>query len=259
MTWFGHTDFLIEVQKGEVTGHSLVHKFGRNDAVGATFEGIHLLSGTFNFLTAATTVRVKAGGNAADAAAGVGAQAITIEGLDGSLDLVSESVATAGASASAATSASFWRVFRAFITDLSAGAYATGVGTAGANTAAVIIENSAGGTDLISIGAGEGQSQYGAYAIPNGKTGYLLSATVTTDGNKAADIRMYTRTALNDFSTPFGPKRLMIYWDGILGTFVFQPRSPGSAMVAGTDIFWEAQAGASTEVSIDFEILLVDN
>jgi len=26
-------DFLIEVQKGNVKGHSLVHKFGRNDAV----------------------------------------------------------------------------------------------------------------------------------------------------------------------------------------------------------------------------------
>ena len=64
MAFIGHTDFYTEVAKGNVTGHELVHKFGRNDAVGASFEGVHLLSGLFNFLTAATTVRVKACGAA---------------------------------------------------------------------------------------------------------------------------------------------------------------------------------------------------
>ena len=33
MTYIGHSDFLIEVAKGNVAGHSLVHKFGRNAAV----------------------------------------------------------------------------------------------------------------------------------------------------------------------------------------------------------------------------------
>lgn len=253
------TDFYTEVRKGNVTGHALVHKFGRNDGVGATFEGIHLLSGAFNFLTAASTVRIKAGGNAADTAAGVGAQAITIEGLDNSLNFVSESVATAGGSASSNTSASFWRVFRLYVTPASAGAYATSAGTVGANTGIVTVENSAGGTDLITIGAGEGQSQYGAYAVPTGKTAYFLSATMTTDGNKAADFRCYTRENLSDFSTPFEPKRLKVYFDGILGTFSFSPKSPGFTVSGGGDIWWEAEAGASTEVSIDFELLLVDD
>ena len=33
MSYIGNKDFLIEVQKGNVVGHSMVHKFGRNDAV----------------------------------------------------------------------------------------------------------------------------------------------------------------------------------------------------------------------------------
>jgi len=253
MSYIVPEDFLVEIQKGNVPGHTVVHKFGRNDAVGASFEGIHLLSGTFNFLTAASTVRIKAGGNAADTAAGVGAQAITVEGLNNSLADASESIEAAGASASSATSASFWRVFRAYITPARAGAYG------GANTAAVVIENSAGGTDLISIGAGEGQSQYAAYAVPTGKTGYLLSAHVTTDGVKAADISVNTRANLDDFSTPFEPARQRLYWDGILGSFAYIPRSPEFSIAGGTDIWFNAKAGASTEVSVDFEVLLVDD
>lgn len=257
MAYIGHTDFYTEVRKGNVAGHSIVSKFGRNDAVGASFEGVHLLSGAFNFLTAATTIRVKAGGDAADAAGGAGAQAITLEGLDGSLADVSESVATAGVSASSATSASFWRVFRAYVTPASAGAYATMA--AGSNTAAVTIENSAGGTDLISIGAGEGQSQYAAYSVPTGKTAYFLGCDITTDGAKAADFQCMTRENLSDFSTPFEPKRLKLYFDGILGSFSYRPVAPTFTIGGGGDIWWESKAGAATEVSVNFQLLLVDD
>ena len=50
-------EFLIEVQKGNVAGHSIVHKFGRNSIVNGT-EGIWQIGGPFTFLTTATTVRV---------------------------------------------------------------------------------------------------------------------------------------------------------------------------------------------------------
>jgi hypothetical protein len=255
MTYIPEQDFNVNVSKGDVPGHSYVHKFGRNDAVASgAWEGVNLLSGAFNFLTAASTVRVKAGGDGNDTAAGTGARSVTVEGLDSSLDEASEAVATAGASASSATSTSFWRVFRAYVTPASAGAYG------GNNVGQVVIENSGGGTDLISIGAGEGQSQYGAYAIPSGKTGYLMSAHVTVDATKAADIRIFTRAGLNDFSTPFEPARLKLYWDGILGKFAYLPKAPELSIAAGSDIWVEARgSGGVTEVSANFEILLVDN
>ncbi len=248
-------DFLIEVQKGNVAGHSIVHKFGRNDTVAnGVWEGVHQLSTTFNWLTAATTVRVKAGGNAADTAAGAGAQAVTIEGLNDAGVFATESIELAGANASSATSTSFWRVFRMYIKDLRAGAYT------GANTAAIILENSAGGTDLISIAAGEGQSQHAAYSIPTGKTGYLMDIRVWCDAAKAADFRLYTRASLTDFSTPFAPKRLRLFWDGVLGQENLDPKTPIITVPALSDIWLEAQGGgAQTEVSVDFEMLIVDN
>jgi len=248
-------DFYMEVKKGNVVGHSIVQKYGRNSGVpNGSWEGVLQATAQFNFLTAATTVRVKAGGNAADTAAGAGAQAVTVEGSDNTGAFVSESIELAGASASAVTTASFWRVYRVYITDGRAGTYG------GANTDDIVIENGAGGTDLITILAGEGQSQYAAYAIPLGKTGYLMSITLTADSTKAADFRMYTRSGLTDFTTPFQPKRLKRFWDGVGEAIHYHPASPIISMSALTDIWFEAQgSGAVSEVSVDFEILLVDD
>ena len=248
-------EYMIEVQRGNVPGASIVHKFGRNAAVpNGTFEGVNQLSALFNFLTAATTVRVKAGGNAADTAGGAGAQSITLEGLDDTGAFATETIATNGASASASTTTSFWRVFRAYIPDGAAGTYG------GANTAIVTIENTAGTIDLIMLAAGEGQSQYGAYAIPVAKTGYLMGVKVQADGQKAADFRLCVRNDLTDFSTPFSPRRIKFYWDGVLGSDNLMGSSPLLKIDALSDIWMEAEgSGANTEVSVDFEILLIDD
>jgi len=255
MTYITNKDFLIDVQKGNVAGHSLVHKFGRNDGVpNGSFEFVNLLGFTAWPLSAATTVRVKSGGNVNDTAAGTGAQAITVQGIDSTLAESSESVATAGAGVSAATSASFWRIHRAYVTPASSGTYG------GANIGAVTIENSSGGTDLIQIATQEGQSQFAGFTIPNNKTGFLLSVQISVDASKAADIRMYQRADITTTTPPVEPKRLKIYWDGVTGNVVFTPRSPLGAIAESTDIWFEAQgSGAGTEVAVDFELLLVDD
>ena len=252
MTYIGATDFLIEVQKGNVEGHAIIHKFGRNDAVAnAVWELVSELGGTTAFLAAATTVRVKAG-DAADTAAGAGAREVTVQGIDDNLAEITEAIATAGAGASANTTASFWRVHRAWVS--SAGTYATPY-----NTAAVIIENSGGGMDLIQIGAEEGQSEIAMYTIATGKTGYFLSGHIQVDAGKAADFRMFQRQTFNDVTAPVTSRRLVTHFDGVLGTSDFRLRSP-IIFPALTDIWWEAEgAGAQTEVSVDFELLLVDD
>lgn len=245
--------FLIEVQKGNVPGHSLVHKFGRNDGVpNATWEFVTLLGHTVWPLSAATTVRIKAGGDGADTAAGAGATEVTVQGIDDNFNEVTEVIATAGASASSATSTSFWRVHRAWV---------SGVGTYGAaNTAAVIIENSAGGTDLIEIEVEEGQTQFAGWTVPIGKTAYLLSAFVTVDGVKAADVKYQTRGSIDVTVAPMKSVRLKKFWDGVLGELFFSPKSPSDEIVAKSDIWFEARgSGGTTEVSVDFELLVVDD
>jgi len=253
MAHFGSQDWWVNVQKGLIPGHSLVHKFGRNDAVpNGSWAFVNLLIFTAWPLSAATTVRIKAGGNAADTAAGAGAQEVTVQGIDSTLAELSETIATAGASASSATTASFWRVHRAWVSS---------VGTYGAaNTAAITIENSGGGTDLIEIAAGEGQTQFAGWSVPTGKTAYLRSITVTVDAGKAADIRLFTRADYNDAADPMKSKRLRLYFDGVLGVLNYTPASPLGGFAALTDIWFEANgSGAQTEVSVDFELLVVDD
>lgn len=249
------SNFFAEVSKGNVAGHSIIHKFGRNGAVpNGTFEGILQAGANFNFVTAAATVRVKSGGNANDTAAGTGAQAVTVEGLDDTGAAASEVIELAGASASAVTTTLFWRVNRMYITPLRAGAYG------GSNTADIMLENGTGGTDLITILAGEGQSMHAAYSIPLGKTGYITTIHLQSDSNKASDFRLKTRNSLTDFTTPFAPILTKGYWDGVQGSDRFHPSAPTNVLTALTDVWFEAEgSGAISEVSVDFEILLVDD
>jgi len=231
----------------------MVHKFGRNDGVpNGSWEFITLLGLTSWPLSAPTTVRIKAGGNANDTSGGSGAREVTIQGIDDSFNEVSETITTAGAFASAATSTSFWRVHRAWV---------SAVGTYGnANTGAITIENSAGGTDLIQIGAGEGQSQFCAWTVPIGKTAYLLSLNVDVDSNKTANIRVFTRDDIDITSAPMKSKRLRLFFDSVAGSLSWIPKGPELRINQKSDIWVEAYGdGAIIETSADFELLVVDN
>lgn len=250
---FAREDFYVQVQEGKIPGYSVVHKFGRNDAVpSGTWAFVNLLGFTAWPLAAATKVRIKAGGNAADVAGGAGALGVDIAGIDGNGNDVNEIIATAGASASALTDILFFRVQRAFN---------SGVGTYGAaNTDDIIIENGTGGTDLIKIAADEGQTQFGGFTIPLGCTAYLLSAFITVDGVKPADIRIITREDALDVVAPMASKRLRKYFDGVLGELLFKPVAPWIKLNALTDIWAEARgSGAQTEASVDFELLMIQD
>ena len=246
-------DFLIAIERGDVPGHDVIHKFGHNGAVpNGSYEFITDLGQTAHALSAATTVRIKAGGNAADDTAGAGAREITIQGIDDNLNEITETITTAGAAASAVTTALFWRVHRMWVSS---------VGTYGvANTAAITLENGTGGTDIIRIAATEGQTEDAIFTIPTGKTGYLLSAFITVDANQDADIKIYTRGDINDTTAPMKSKRLKKHFTGVSENVNYNPRSPNTVLPALTDIWVEAQGGGgSTAVSADLEILLIDD
>lgn len=252
MTYLADRDFLIQVQAGNVAGHSMVHKFGRNFSVpNGSWEFVNLLRFTGWPLSAATTVRVKAGGNAADTAAGAGAREITVQGIDDSFNEVSEALATAGASASAATTTSFWRIHRAWVSS---------VGTYGdANTGVVTVENGAGGTDLIRIAAGKGQTQFTGWSVPIGKTAYLLSMHVQVDTNLSANVRVYTRANIDDTTAPMDSKRLRLFF-AVKGNFVYSPKGPELVISAKSDFWVEAYGdGSVVAVTCNFELLVIDD
>ncbi len=246
-------DFFVEVQKGTIAEHSIVYKFGRNgDVPNGSWEIVSPSNPSGSFPASPTTVRIKAGGNVADVVDGSGAREITIVGIDVSLAEVTETISTSGAGVSAVTTASFWRVYRAYVSD---------VGTYGeANTGDIVIEDSAGTVDKLTIVANEGQTQHGTYSIPNGKIGYLLSMHVMSHATKAADFRLYVRENFTNTSSSMASKRIGLFFEGVVGQVDHTPQAPCHILSALSDIWLEARGGgANTEVSVDFEILLVDN
>lgn len=247
------SDFLIEVQSGNIARYSMMHKFGRNDDIpNGDWVLVSPAGPSGAFPASGVSVRIQASGNVADTADGAGAREITVVGLATNLEEVSETIATSGVNVSLSTTTSFWRIYRAFVSAM--GTYTS------ANIGNIVLEDSGGVNDMLTINADEGQTQHGAYSVPVGKTGYLMSVDIDADGIKAADFRLFIRESLTDTVAPMAPKRLMLYWAGVLGQTTYRPRSPNLILPAFTDIWMEARgSGANTEVSVDFEILLIDD
>jgi hypothetical protein len=241
---------------GVFSNQSGVHKFGTNPAVGAnSTEDIWFGGGAYTgWLTTADEVRVKAGGDSDDAAAGTGAQKVVVEGLDENWAIASEELTmnANGTLASASSSTTFIRVYRAYISDV--GTYG------GANTGDVIIETDTSTSVVASIAADKGQSQLSMYTVPAGKTAYLTSFESTVDAAKAADVEMFQRQNADDATTPFTGKRLVSGFLQLIGpdtrTFTHYPSFP-----AKTDIWAQATtgSGAAPAVSVDYDLILVDN
>lgn len=246
-------DFFNEVKQGNIAEYSLMHKFGRNSDIPnnswALISPSNPISGIFP--SSPTSVRIKAGGNAADTGSGIGAREITIIGIDENLLEVSKTIITSGVNASSATTTSFWRLYRAYVSQ---------VGTYGeTNVGDIVIEDSSGNNEMLVISADNGQTQHGAYSVPSGKIGHILSVHLTTDASKAGDFRLFVRDNFTNNQPPMTAKRLRLYFDGVLGQIAYAPSSPSVTLNPLSDIWVEARGrGANTEVSVDFEILLRD-
>lgn len=251
-------DFYTEVAKGSIPGHSTINKYGRAPTSTINVESSVSDLGLMQFPAAASAMRVKAGGNAADTAAGAGAREITIYGLDETGAYAEEAVATAGASASAATTITFLRIFRARVT--SAGTYATtSIATVGVNQAAVTIEDSGSAADYVRIPAFEGTTEYAGYHVALGTTAYMIDTHINVDAAKSSDVVLYQRRDILDSTAPMQSRRVVNYIDGVAGNVSVDYKGPVS-FPALTDIWFNFIPSANgTECSVNFELLIVED
>lgn len=247
----------IEVMEGHITKRRVVHKFGRNDAIGTVFTPV-ALGGVYRTPQAvnATKLRVKAG-NAADTATGIGARKINIQGLNALGEQVSEELTTAGTSAGADSVNDYIRLYRAFVTE--SGVYATQ--SAGSHVGDLVIENAAGSEDWLTIAANgfpRGQSEVAAYTIPVGETGYIRSINLSVDSVKTATIILFQRPGILESVAPYQGMRTVSTYDGVSGALTIEPYSPLGPFAASTDIGMMGKFGTGTgSISVNFEILLV--
>jgi hypothetical protein len=258
MTELRNTDYLLEVSKGNVAGASVIHKFGRNSAVSTTIVPV-CDGGAYQTPTSAASLELVSSSTNDVNTSGSGAHHVFVQGLDGSFAEQSETVNLNGTTA-VALSNTYMRVFRMYV--VAAGQYANQtvpsqdgvltlrVASAGATWATI--------PDL-ATNFGGGQSLIGAYTVPAGKTAYLLSSAIAIDTNKTATLYFFQRTNADDVTTPFsGTFRVQNVYTGMTGFNEIIHKS-NEAYPEKTDIGFMAEAASTSDVAVEFELLLVDN
>ncbi len=259
MTFLSDKDFYLEVAKGNVSGHTIVHVSGQNISVGTTFVpvskgGLYITPQ----VAGATTLRIKAGGNANDTVAGSGAREVTFFGIDETGALASEAVNTAGASASSVTTTTFMRMFHAEVTK--SGTYATM--STGSHAANIVIENGAGGTDWATIEGSDyprSHAAIGAYTIPTAHKGHLLSGFGFVDAAKTTDLIFFKRTGILAAAAPYDAMEIIFEERSGGGEFTLDIKAP-VFLGAECDCGFMAKIDSTTaEVQVDFEIMLIQD
>ena len=246
----------IGIVSGRMPGKKAIHKFGNNVACSTTEEDIWAAGGQYPFQISTSVVQIQAGGNAADTAAGAGAQKIVIEGLGTDWTEISNEIATNGANASLVSTSAFIRVNRAYVVDV--GTYSNVTATA-SNVGDITIISTGTGNILAAIRATKGQTQNSAYTVPAGKTGYLVGAQFNTSATISTTVSIYKRENADDVTTPFSPKRLVSQSDELRGSDNHEFRVP-IKILAKTDIWATCLAASgSPAATAEFDIVLEDN
>lgn len=232
-------------------------QFGRNIAVPTTYTPVTDI-GVYRTPqpAAATQLRIKAGGDAADTANGVGARSVRLWGLNASGDEVTEVIATAGASASAPTTNSFIRLYQADVED--SGTY--GTQAAGSHVGNITIENAAGTEDWAQIqlnGFPSASTGIGTITVPRNHVGLLSSVQINVDNTKTTDVLILKREGILQSSAPYKPikkiQELIGITQSITITFDVPIKFPEL-----TDIGLLAKVSNGTgAVSVDMEVLML--
>lgn len=234
------------------------HQFGRNIAVGLNYTPVSDI-GVYRTPqpAAATQLRIKAGGNAADTANGAGARSVRLWGLNAAGDEVTEVVATAGASASATTTNSFIRLYLAEVE--TSGTY--GTQTAGSHEGNITIENAAGTEDWAQIqlnGFPSASTGIGSITVPRNHVGLMSSLQINVDGTKTTDVLILKREGILQASAPYKPikkiQELLGINQSVLITFDVPIKFPEL-----TDIGLLAKVSNGTgAVSVDMEVIMLE-
>ena len=168
---------LLGVAANHYDGLSHIHKFGAVPALSINTTGtiwdVNDTPYPWSSFSSAGTLSVPAV-NASD-----NGKTIRIVGLDADYLEISEDV-TVSSSGATATTKSFIRVYRAFVTNGSA-----------TNVANINVQK--GGVTVARITAGKAQTLMAIYTVPAGKTAYLMKGVATCQAGADATVDMYVR------------------------------------------------------------------
>ena len=248
-------DSFTEIVKGNKTGHQIIHKYGTGTL--STTMSLVTQTGAYQTPTAAVALEIVSD-SANDAAAGTGARSVIVEGIDANWNVSKQTVATNGITA-VSVPIPLLRVYRWYVE--TSGTYATSTTASHAGNLSIRVAGAGAVWDTIpNTPIQYGQSVIGAYSIPKGKKGYLISKIIFVDTNKVADIYLFKRENADIVTAPYtGVMRIIEREIGVQGGFPVIPKTPKGPFVGPCDIgFFGIVSTGTADVSVEMEILLID-
>lgn len=253
MSELRNSDFMLEVAKGNIPGHSSVLKFGQNPDVDTGTEDIWDGGGTYAFYpTAAIAVDIVS-------TSGSDTHDITVFGLDGTGALQQEVITLTGTT-EAPLSNTYWRIFRMVNTNTSANVGTITCAAAGGGSG--VGDNVVAAQMTISFE----QTLMALYTVPLGKTAYVTEWGASADQGGAGatpalfDVVLFVRP--NSAVATFGVFQVKSH-HGLIssGTSHFQHRfMPYFKIEALSDIVIRGTSSVNdADMHADFDIILVDN
>ena len=235
--------------------HDVEHHFGRNDAVGTSFEDIWTKGNFYSYPTAPFKVELIST-SAADDINGNGARRVEVMGLDSNFDLATELIDMNGTSVTNPSETDWIRIHA--ICAHSCGEYSQS--DAGSNHGTITVRTQGDNGDHAEIQndgvIGYGYSQVARFTIPRNHSGYLESIHYHVDANKAATIVMWERTGANIVTPPYKSKIPLIILDGLEGSDDIK-MFPPFKVPEMTDIWFMGKVDSGTGgIDIDFAIQL---
>ncbi len=249
------TDFLIEVEKGNVPGHSMINKFGHGNVI----TTIAPISTGLEYRTPLAATELEfVSDNANDTVDGTGAREITYIGIDADYKETTFTIPTNGLIA-VPLPTDLVRMYRWFVSK--SGTYATLI----AGSHAGILTTRAAGAgetwDIINLTPFPfGQSEIAVFTIPDGMRGYITQHNISVDTSKAVDVYLFARSGIDVVEAPFTTMKIIVHYVGITGDNPSSFKAPLDTFPARTDVGYMGMVSiGNATVSIHFGLLLIED
>jgi hypothetical protein len=244
------TPQFVEDYNNALESHWVI-RVGRNAEVDSgQSEDVWTGGGDYTgFLQAAESLRIRAGGHVNDDAAGSGARAIYLEGLDGDYNNVVAVIPTAGAAQSDATVSKFRRLRTAIV--LNSGTYG------GTNAGGVTVETVS-GTVMGVIEAEKSTGHLSQFTVPRGHVFWLHEISVSANSaNQLAEMSMKLRENSHIVAPPYSSTQTLFTIDGVVGQANFHADF-NARFEQYADMWFRVKAGSNnTEASALYSGLLL--
>jgi hypothetical protein len=247
----------LDIHRGLYADKFSYHVFGGNIDTPSgerdVWEFGQLTTGNqdYNWLTTASTLRIRSGGNANDISNGSGGRTVRVTGLDSNWTNAEETILTSGVWQSLATSTSFIRVNQ--LTVDTVGTYT------GTNIGDIVVEDTNTSSAVGFVLNGRGHSEQTMFTIGSGLTGYLAHAhgAVSVTASKASTLTLYERPNSHITTGGMGGKHVVHKWLELNGSaeldFYAQP-----TFTQMTDLWWTSEGSTST-VSVSYDLFEVED